>query len=266
MYYKFFANYLQAKNFKQMKKHTVVIVDDESPARDLINSFLEPYDEFEVVGEADNGFEACRIINKIKPDLVFLDVQMPKLTGIEVLDLLEKPIPFIIFSTAYDQFAVQAFERNAIDYLLKPYNRDRFDKAINRYLGNTKDTSSINNQLQEDIRATEVKLNRIPVRSGSKIYVLKLEEVRYFEAQDDYIKIYSSKGSFLKQQTMKYMESNLPGDVFVRIHRSYILNINFLNQLEIYDRYGYTAITTDNHKLPVSRKGAIKLKKAIHMD
>jgi two-component system LytT family response regulator len=249
-----------------MKKHTVVIVDDESPARDLIKSFINPYEEFEVVGEANNGFEGCMIINKIKPDLIFLDVQMPKLTGIEVLDLLEKPLPFIVFSTAYDKYAVQAFERNAVDYLLKPYNRDRFAMALNRYLGNIADSTNLNDQIQEDLQTNELKLKRIPVRSGSKIYVLKLEEVKYLEAQDDYIKIHSTKGAFLKQQTMKYMENNLPEEVFVRIHRSYILNINFLNQLEIYDRYGYTAITSDDNKLPVSRKGAVKLKKVIHME
>jgi len=249
-----------------MKKYSVVIIDDESPARDLIKSFLEPYKEFEVAGEADNGFEGCMIINKTKPNLVFLDVQMPKLTGIELLDLLEKPLPFIVFSTAYDQYAVQAFERNAVDYLLKPYNRERFDRALSRFLTNAKEPSNLNDQLQEDLQSKENTMRRIPVRSGSKIHVLKLEEVRYIEAQDDYIKIFSTKGSFLKQQTMKHMENNLPEDVFVRIHRSYILNINFLNQLEIYDRYGYTAITTDNNKLPVSRNGASKLKKLIHME
>jgi len=121
-------------------------------------------------------------------------------------------------------------------------------------------------QLLEGIKQKDEKINRIPVRSGSKIHVLKLDDVRFIEAQDDYIKIHSIKGAFLKQQTMKHMERNLPDDVFVRIHRSYILNINFLNQLEIYDRHGYTAITTDNNKLPVSRQGASKLKKAIHME
>ena len=249
-----------------MKKHTVVIVDDESPARDLIKNFMQPYEEFEVIGEADNGFEGCRLINKIKPDLVFLDVQMPKLTGIEMLDLLEKPLPFIIFSTAYDQYAVQAFEKNAIDYLLKPYNRDRFGKAISRYLGNAGEFSAQESQLLEDLQSKETVLRRIPVRSGSKIHVLKLEEVKYLEAQDDYVKLFSTKGAFLKQQTMKHMEHVLPEDIFVRIHRSYILNINYLVQLEIYDRYGYTAVTTDNNKLPVSRQGAKKLKKTIHME
>ena len=244
--------------------HKVIIVDDENPARDLIKNFLKAYDEFEVIGEADNGFDGCLLINSSKPDLVFLDVQMPKLTGIEVLDLLEKPLPFIIFSTAYDQYAVQAFERNAIDYLLKPYNKDRFGMAIQRYVENKKESANV--QILRNVQTAGTMLNRIPVRSGSKIYVLKLEEVKYIEAQDDYVKLFSTKGNFLKQQTMKHMEDILPGDIFVRIHRSYIININFLAQLEIYERYGYTAVTSDNNKLPVSRQGAVKLKKAIHMD
>jgi two-component system LytT family response regulator len=249
-----------------MNRHTVIIIDDESPARELIKNFLIPFKQFEVIGEADNGFEGCRIINTLKPNLVFLDVQMPKLTGIEVLDLLEKPLPFVIFSTAYDQFAVQAFERNAIDYLLKPYNRERFDRSIQKFLDTAEESGSHGVQSLEDYPPKEESLRRIPVRSGSKIHILKLDEVKYIEAQDDYIKIYSTKGNFLKQQTMKYMEHHLPEDIFVRIHRSYILNINYLNQLEIYDRYGYTAITSDKNKLPVSRKGASILKKVIDME
>jgi two-component system LytT family response regulator len=252
-----------------MRKFTVIIVDDESQARELIKNFIKSYDEFEVIEEAANGFDGCLKINQHKPDLVFLDVQMPKLSGVEVLDLLEKPLPFIIFSTAYDQYAVQAFEKNALDYLLKPYNKDRFNKAINKFIEKFKDNASNpdqNDQLLEGIKPKNEKINRIPVRSGSKIHVLKLEEVKFIEAQDDYIKIHSTKGAFLKQQTMKHMEQNLPDDVFIRIHRSYILNINFLNQLEIYDRHGYTAVTSDNNKLPVSRQGAGKLKKAIQMD
>jgi len=252
-----------------MKKYTVIIVDDETPARDIVKSFLSAHDQFEVINEADNGFDGCVRINKNKPDLVFLDVQMPKLTGIEMLDLLEKPVPFIIFSTAYDQFAVQAFEKNALDYLLKPYNKERFNTAIKKFLSVQKDTGFTDVQsddLLKGLQKIEEKLNRIPVRSGSKIHILKLNEIHYIEAQDDYIKIYSQKGNFLKQQTMKFMEEHLPAETFVRIHRSYILNINFLNQLEVYERQGYTAITTENQKLPVSRQGAVKLKKAIQME
>jgi two-component system LytT family response regulator len=252
-----------------MRKYTVIIVDDESPARELIKNFLKLYDEFEVIDEATNGFDGCLKINQHKPDLVFLDVQMPKLSGVEVLDLLEKPLPFVIFSTAYDQYAVQAFEKSALDYLLKPYNKDRFKSALEKFIEKFSNKASgpdKTDQLLEGIKPKDEKINRIPVRSGSKIHVLKLEEIKFMEAQDDYIKIHSTKGAFLKQQTMKYMEHNLPDDIFVRIHRSYILNINFLNQLEIYDRYGYTAVTSDNYKLPVSRQGAYKLKKAIQMD
>ena len=246
----------------------VIIVDDEKPARDLVRSFLSQHDEFVIIDEADNGFDGCLKINKHKPDLVFLDVQMPKLTGIEMLDLLEKPLPQIVFSTAYDQFAVQAFEKNAIDYLLKPYNQERFDKALSKLISTSvpsvnedpPDYEQLGNLDESNI------LKRIPVRSGSRIHVLRLEDIRYIEAQDDYIQLHSSKGKFLKQNTMKYMEENLPADQFVRIHRSFILNIGYLNQLEVYDRHGYTAILSENEKLPVSRTGAVKLKKLIRMD
>lgn len=246
----------------------VIIVDDEKPARDLVHSFLSNHHEFKVIDEADNGFDACLKINRFKPDLVFLDVQMPKLTGIELLDLLEKPLPHIIFSTAYDQFAVQAFEKNAIDYLLKPYNQERFDQALSKLISKRKSAGGSNEQDYELLGNTDQsnKLRRIPVRSGSRIYVLKLEDIRYIEAQDDYIRLHSLKGKFLKQNTMKYMENNLPEDQFVRIHRSFILNIGYLSQLEVYDRHGYTAILSESEKLPVSRTGALKLKKLIRMD
>lgn len=249
-----------------MKKFSVVIIDDESPARELIRNFLKPFEEFEVVGEAENGFDGCRMINEIKPDLVFLDVQMPKLTGLEVIDLLEKPIPFIIFSTAYDQYAVKAFEKNAVDYLLKPYSRERFRKSLERFKNSSKETILQIDPLLENLHAHEEKIRRIPVRSGSRIHVLKPDEIKFIEAQDDYIKLFSTKGTFLKQQTMKYMDNHLPEETFVRIHRSYILNINFLSQLEIYDRSGYTAVLTDGQKLPVSRSGNTRLKKIIQLD
>ena len=169
-----------------MRKFTVIIIDDESPARELIKNFLKSYDEFEVIDEAANGFDGCLKINQRKPDLVFLDVQMPKLSGVELLDLLEKPYPFIIFSTAYDQYAVQAFEKNALDYLLKPYNKDRFNMALNRFLEKVNDKASNPDQtdkLLEDIKQKDEKINRIPVRSGSKIHVLRLDEVKYIASK-----------------------------------------------------------------------------------
>lgn len=249
------------------KEYRALIIDDEKPARDLIRNFLKRYEQISVIGEADNGFEGCLLINENKPDLVFLDIQMPKLSGIEVLDLIDNPKPFIIFSTAYDEYAVQAFEKNAIDYLLKPYNRERFNLAIDKFFSGTLRrldyTHPENLSEMEGIRKP---LRRIPVRSGSKILIIKVEDIRYILAEDDYVKIVSTPGNYLKQVTMSYLEHALPEDLFVRIHRSCLLNINYLKQLEIYDKTGYTASLIDGSRLPVSRTGVKKLKNLINLD
>ncbi|MBR9997389.1 MAG: response regulator [Cyclobacteriaceae bacterium] len=250
-----------------MEVFNAIIIDDEKPARDLIKNFLGSFDQISVIGEADNGFDGCRMILEKKPDLVFLDVQMPKLTGIELLDLLEEPKPFLIFSTAYDEYAVQAFEKNAVDYLLKPYNRERFNQAIDKFLARPSGkTPWQQNKGMIDFNAGYGKLQRLPVRTGSRILIIKLEDIRLIAAEDDYVKIISNQGNFLKQTTMGYLERSLPGQMFVRIHRSYILNINYLKQLEVYDKYGYVAILTDNSRYPVSRTGGRKLKQIIQME
>jgi len=244
-----------------------LVIDDEKPARDLIKNFLRTYDRIKVIGEADNGFDGCRMINEEKPDLVFLDIQMPKLSGLELLDLIETPHPFIIFSTAYDEFAVQAFEKNAVDYLLKPYNRERFSLAMEKFFSSPPHKSM--HHLTEKIGSyvnPQRKLERIPVRTGSRILVIKIDDIRIIAAEDDYVKIISQQGKFLKKTTMAYLEKSLPENTFVRIHRSYILNINYLKQLEIYDKHGYMAILDDNSRLPVSRSGNQKLKMIINLD
>lgn len=249
------------------QEYTALIIDDEKPARDLIRNFLDRYEQIRVIGEADNGFEGCLMINDKKPDLVFLDVQMPKLSGIELLDLIENPRPFIIFSTAYEDYAVQAFERNAIDYLLKPYSRERFNQAIDKFL--SRPFGQLQTPLSQDFtdfKGSHKSLQRLPVRAGSKILIIKIEDIRYIVAEDDYVKIISTQGNYLKQVTMAYLEMALPAEMFVRIHRSYLLNINYLKQLEIYDKSGYMAILNDNSRLPVSRTGGKKLKKLINLD
>ena len=243
-----------------MNTYTALIIDDEKPARDLIRNFLKAFDQIEVIGEASNGFEGCLLINEKKPDLLFLDVQMPKLTGLEMLEIVEEPLPFIIFSTAYDQYAVEAFEKNAVDYLLKPFSKERFHRAINRFLISIQKKGTARNQ--KDIRnlvRSDKYLERIPVRSGSKILVLSVGKIKYFKAEDDYVRLVSSEGSYLKQVTMTNLEKSLSPDSFVRIHRSYILNITCLKQLEKYDNTSYTVVTNDNEILPVSRSGLANL-------
>lgn len=250
-----------------MNRIKALIIDDEKPARDLIRNFLERYDQIDVIGEAENGFDGCRMINDKKPDLVFLDVQMPKLSGIELLDLIENPKPFIIFSTAYENYAVQAFEKNAIDYLLKPYNRQRFELAIEKFLTRPVGKSLMPlTQRFPDFMGNFPQLQRMPVRTGSKILVIKFEDISYISAEDDYVKVVSSQGKYLKQVTMSYLEQSLPDHMFVRIHRSYILNINYLKQLELFDKTSYRAILYDNSRLPVSRTGGKKLKKMINLE
>ncbi len=250
-----------------MKKFTTIIIDDEKPARDLIHDFLKSFDEIVVAGEADNGFEACKMILAIRPDLLFLDIQMPKLSGMELLELIDKPLPFIIFSTAYDQYAVEAFEKNAIDYLLKPYNRARFVQAVKRFLKNMNENPADKPQINiNKLQAPGTMLNRLPVRSGTKILVLRTDQIKYIKAENDYVRIASTEGNYLKQVTMAYLEKSLPELVFVRIHRSYILNINYLKQLDVYDRQGYTAVTIEGEKLPVSRNGATRLNQLINLD
>ncbi len=245
----------------------VLIIEDEKPARDLIKTFLVHFDQIKVIGEAENGFEGCKMINNLKPDLVFLDIKMPKLSGLELLDLIDEPLPYIIFSTAYDQYAVEAFEKNAVDYLLKPYTNDRFNQALEKFFTKPAGRSleKITKQIA-DVKGVGKIMDRIPVRSGSKILIIKIEDIRYIAAEDDYVKIVSNQGNYLKQVTMNYLEQSLPSTEFIRIHRSFILNINYLKQFEAYDKHGYMAVLADNIKIPISRTGAVKLKKVINLD
>ncbi|MBU0475409.1 MAG: LytTR family transcriptional regulator DNA-binding domain-containing protein [Bacteroidetes bacterium] len=240
-----------------------IIIDDEKLARDLIRNFLQSFDNIEIVDECDNGFEGIKSINEHNPDLIFLDIQMPKLTGFEMLELLENPHN-IIFTTAYDQYALKAFEVNAVDYLLKPFSRERFAEAVNKVIekignsnNNDKHILSHSNFIQSD-----EKLSRIVVKKGNKIVVLPIDNIKYLEAQDDYVNIISTEGSFLKQNRMKYYEEHLP-DSFIRIHRSYIVNLNEIKEISLLEKDSHIVILKSGEKLPVSKNGYIKLKEVI---
>jgi two-component system LytT family response regulator len=242
----------------------VLIIDDESLARDLIREFLKDEEDVEVVGECFDGFEGFKDINAKKPDLVFLDVMMPKLTGFEMLELLEDP-PIIIFSTAHNEFAIKAFEENAVDYLLKPYNRERFKEAVQKArlkLGNQKGNQGYENLLQAKEDSPEL-INRIAVKTGQNIHIIGLKEVRYFEAMDDYVQIHTVNGKYLKQQTMKYYEGHLPENEFVRIHRSYIVQVKEVKRLEPMGKDTHVVILKDSIQLPVSRSGYGRLRKVL---
>ncbi len=239
-----------------------LIIDDEPLARDLIRNFLSDYSQFRIAGEADNGLAGLKLIQELKPDLVFLDVQMPKISGLELLDLLEDPVPLIIFSTAFDHYAVTAFEKNAMDYLLKPYNKERFSKAIEKFLNeyNERHKGNFRENIQKFRNQDSRILDKVLVRHASKIMIIPVEEIVFIGAEDDYVSIHTLTRKYLKQSTMDYFEKSLPDNKFLRIHRSYIINIDFLVQLDLYDKSAYTAVMKNQERLPVSRSGSARLK------
>ena len=244
------------------KNYSAIIVDDEEPAREIIKAYLKKFSQVEVVGESSNGFEALKQIQDLKPDILFLDVQMPKITGLELLEVLDD-CPAVVFTTAYDQYALKAFELSAVDYLLKPFSVERFQQAITKLLDKLSNNQSTDVKQLIENKPDHESLNRIVVRSGSKIVVIPINDVLYFEAQEDYVMIHTSKGRYMKSQTMRYYESILPSDQFVRIHRSYIANVDHIERLEPYDKENYVAVILPDTKLKVSRSGYKKLKESL---
>ncbi len=243
-------------------KIKAIIIDDEKLARDIIKNYLKKYEKIELLAECSNGFDAVKNINELKPDLAFLDIQMPKLTGFEMLELLDEP-PVIIFTTAFDQFALKAFEVNATDYLLKPFSEVRFGEAIERavkLLSNKKESDKKLEQLAKSVEKKDEYLDRVVIKHGQKIIIIPAEEIKYIEAQDDYTMLYTEKGNFLKQKTMKYFEENLNPADFIRIHRTYIVRLPLIKQIELFEKESYRVILPDGTKLPVSKSGYQNLK------
>ncbi|UII28459.1 LytTR family transcriptional regulator DNA-binding domain-containing protein [Fulvivirga maritima] len=242
-----------------------LIIDDEKLARDVVSAYLKGQDDVEIVGECSNGFEGVKAIQEMKPDLIFLDVQMPKLTGFEMLELLDE-MPVIIFSTAFDEYAIKAFEKSAVDYLLKPYSKQRFEEALNKAKAKLKNqepsTTAVDTLLEEKRQETE-QLERIVVRSGSKIVIIPTSKLDYVEAQDDYVALHSEGKKYLKQITMKYLEQALPAAEFVRVHRSYIVRVSMIDRLEPYTKDSYVAVLKDSSKISVSRSGYSALKEVL---
>jgi two-component system LytT family response regulator len=239
------------------EKITAIIVEDEEPAKVVLREYLKDFPEIEVVAEVTDGFTAVKRINEQKPHLIFLDIQLPKLTGFEIIELLDS-LPLIIFTTAYDQFAIQAFEKNAIDYLLKPFSYDRFSmavyKAIEKINTQQNDDVAVKN-VMEHLSGGESALDRIVVKTNSAIKVISIEQILYIEAQDDYVMLYTTIGKFLKEKTMKFFEKSLPQQQFIRIHRSYIVNVDYIVQIEHYTKDNYIAILQNGTKLRISDSG-----------
>ena len=239
-----------------MKMIRAVIIDDEQPARELIKVYLQDHQEITLIGEAENGFEGVKLINELSPDLVFLDIQMPKIDGFELLELLDCQ-PSVIFCTAYDQYAIKAFDKNAVDYLLKPFSKNRFKEAVAKIQVSNVKEEELSLPTPQDYRQP---LSRIVVKDRKEIVIIDVEKIHYLEAQDDYVEIHTAQGKWLKQQTMKYFDGALNESKFVRIHRKYILNLNELAKLDKLGKESYMVVLKSGASIPVSTSGYQKLK------
>ena len=241
----------------------IIIIDDEPLARSVVKEYLQKHPGLVVLQECGDGFEGVKAIQQHQPDLVFLDIQMPKITGFEMLELIEQP-PAVIFTTAFDEFAIKAFESHAVDYLLKPFDQERFDKAITRW--KEKAPARTDNPAQELLESASLsptQRQRIVVRNGSKIKIISVHDVFYLEAADDYVKIHTAEGYFLKNKTMGHFEQSLDNALFVRSHRSYIINIQQITRIDPYEKDSHVAVLRSGAKVPVSRSGYGKLKEVL---
>jgi two-component system LytT family response regulator len=236
-----------------------IIIDDEPLARSIVKEYLQSYDEIKIVAECNDGFEGLKAIQQHEPDLIFLDIQMPKINGFEMLELIENP-PSVIFTTAFDEYAIKAFESNAVDYLLKPFSKDRFDKAVQKYLHQKKVAPQKTEAVLESAAQSPVQQNRVVVKDGSKIKIIPVNQIQYLEAADDYVKIFTAEGSFLKKKTMSYFEQSLQSFQFARIHRSYIVNTQLITRIDAYEKDSHILLLSTGAKLPVSKAGYSKLK------
>jgi two-component system, LytTR family, response regulator len=240
----------------------IVVVDDEPLARAVVREYATADPEVEIVAECGNGFDAVKAVAEQKPDLVLLDVQMPKLDGFEVLELLGRDQP-VVFITAYDQYALRAFEVHAVDYLLKPFSADRFQEALTRVRERLRakegaapsDVAALIREAKPRTGPSE----RVLIRDGANVHVIPVDKIDYVEAQDDYVAFKSEGKQYLKDQTLGAVESSLDPSRFVRIHRSYILNIDRIAKVELYAKDSRIAILRDGTRLPVSRAGYARL-------
>jgi two-component system, LytTR family, response regulator len=238
-----------------------IIIDDEPLARTVVREFLKDYPDFQVVAECGDGFAGFKAIQDHSPDFVFLDVQMPKINGFEMLELLETK-PDIIFTTAFDEYAIQAFEKNAIDYLLKPFSKERFNQAINKWMAwnKAKEVKSGVESPEFSLPEQPVQKERVVVKHGSMIKIIPVHEIEYFESADDFVKIHTKDGSFLKNKTMTYFEKTLDPAEFVRTHRSFMVQVNQITRLDPYEKDSFVAILKNGKKIPVSRSGYPRLR------
>lgn len=238
----------------------VVIIDDEPLARSIVKEYLQKHPQLELMAECGDGFEGVKAIQQHQPDLIFLDIQMPKINGFEMLELIDNP-PAVIFTTAFDEYAIKAFEAHAIDYLLKPFDQQRFNKALLKWQEQKTSTAEKNTRdLLETASQSPSQSQRIVIKDGSKIKIIPVHEVIYLEAADDYVKIHTKDGYFLKNKTMTHFEQALDKQQFVRSHRSYIVNVQQITRIDPYEKDNHVAVLRSGVKVPVSRSGYGKLR------
>ena len=243
----------------EMKKVRTLVVDDEELARQVLRELLGAHSEIEVVAECRNGLEAVKAVAEHKPDLLFLDVQMPKLTGFDVLELIGPDVP-VIFVTAYDEYAMKAFDVHAVDYLLKPVGRERLAAALQRVKSSHAENPPAAAELAAAARPAGQYAERLVVKDGTRVTLIPVEKLDYAEAQDDYVALASEGRKHLKQQTIASLEAALDPKLFVRIHRSYVVNLERVTRIEPYGKESRVAILATGLKLPVSRAGYARLK------
>lgn len=239
----------------------VVIIDDEPLAASIVKEYLQEYKEIEVVQECSNGFEGVKAIMQHHPDLIFLDVQMPKINGFEMLELVDDP-PAVIFTTAFDEYAIKAFETHAVDYLLKPFSKERFDKAMQKWkeLQQGAEARNKTKELLETASKQAEEQHRVVVRSGSNIRIVPVQDIIYLEAYDDYVKIHTNDDVYLKKQTMQHFEQSLDSSLFIRVHRSFLIQLQQINRIEQAGKESYIALLRNGTKIPLSKNGYSKLK------
>jgi two-component system LytT family response regulator len=240
-----------------------ILIDDEPLARDIVKHYLSDFPDIEVVAECNDGFEGIKAITQHQPDFIFLDIQMPKINGFEMLELVEKP-PAVIFTTAFDEYAIKAFEVSAVDYLLKPIEKSRFDLAIKKLpsrLNNISDDST--KELLDSAALSPAQNNRVVVKKNGVIKIISVFDIHYLEADDDYVKMSTVEGIFHKNKTMSFFEQTLDAAQFIRIHRSYIINLAQVTKIELKEKDSYIVLLKSDIWLPVSKTGYVKLKAAL---
>ncbi|MEJ2903267.1 LytTR family transcriptional regulator DNA-binding domain-containing protein [Pedobacter panaciterrae] len=240
-----------------------ILIDDEPLARDIVKHYLSDFPNIEVLAECNDGFEGIKAITQHQPDFIFLDIQMPKINGFEMLELVEKP-PAVIFTTAFDEYAIKAFEVNAVDYLLKPIEKSRFDLAMQKLpsrLNNNSDEST--RELLDSAALSPTQNNRVVVKKNGVIKIIAVSDIHYLEADDDYVKMSTVEGIFHKNKTMSFFEQTLDSAQFIRIHRSYIINLAQVTKIELKEKDSYIVLLKSDIWLPVSKTGYVKLKAAL---